>query len=147
MPAQLISLVGHWIKIPPDQRSWMGRHPETGQLCENRSLGVNCVVGARIWDRPMKFSVRLGPMTLRQFQQFQPGQPFHQQLHDWIAFYTRQQFFWEAAIVLKKEEAPKISLGQSGRLGYTTWLSSVPFTRDPDDYRLRGGALDPAENT
>lgn len=147
MPVEVISLVGHWIRIPADQQSWTGRHPKTGLQCENAMLGVNCVVGARIWDRPMKFGVRLGPMTFAQFQQFQSGQLFHRQLHDWIAFYTRQQFFWEAAIVLKKEEVPQIKLGQSGRLGYTTWLSSVPFKRDPDDYRLRGGALDPAENT
>lgn len=147
LPVEVISLVGHWIAIPPGQQSWMGRHPVTGQLCPNGQMGINCVVGSRIWDRPMKFGVRLGPMTFAQFTTFLPGGSSHRLLHDWIAFYTRQQFYWEAAIILKKEEVPQIKLGQSGRLGYTTWISSVPFAYDAENYKVRGGALDPADNT
>ena len=141
LPVEVISLVGHWITIPVDQRCRLGETRATGVL------GSTCVAGARIWDRPMKFGVRIGPMSLEQFTTFLPKGSSHQKIHDWIAFYTRQQFYWEAAIVLKKEDVPQIRLGHAGRLGYTTWISSVPFAYDPDNYKVRGGALDPADNT
>jgi predicted component of type VI protein secretion system len=31
---------------------------------------------------------------------------------------------------------PQISLGQAGLLGWTSWLKSIPFTRDADDVVL-----------
>ena len=37
---------------------------------------------------------------------------------------------------LKAAEVPEISLGQAGLLGWTSWLKSVPFTRDADDVVL-----------
>lgn len=139
--AEVISLTGHWVTIPEDQRCHLGRAPDLG------TLGRSCVVGSRIWDRRMKFTVKLGPMPISHFEDFIPGGASHQQLHDWIAYYTRREFYWEAAIVLKKEEVPKIGLGLNGRLGYTTWLSSSPFKHDPGDYHVRGGGLTPSENT
>ncbi|MEN3942418.1 type VI secretion system baseplate subunit TssG [Prosthecobacter sp. SYSU 5D2] len=139
--AEVLNLTGHWVTIPADQRCYLGRSRALG------TLGQSCVVGSVIWDRHMKFSVLLGPMSLSQFETFAPGGSSHQPLHDWIAFYTRREFYWEASILLKKEEVPKISLGQTGRLGYTTWLSSLPFKHDPGDYHIRGGGLTPAENS
>lgn len=139
--AKVVSLTGHWITIPSDQRCYLGKSPAFG------ALGTSCVVGSSIWDRRMKFTVWLGPMPLEQFEEFTPGRPHHRRLHDWIAFYTRQEFFWEAVILLKKDEVPKIRLGVTGRLGYTTWVSSLAFKHDPSDFHVRGGGLIPAENT
>ncbi|HEY1082326.1 MAG TPA: type VI secretion system baseplate subunit TssG [Prosthecobacter sp.] len=139
--AEVICLTGHWMKIPPSQLCRMGKSRELG------TLGKSCVIGSAVWDRSMKFQIRLGPMSLDQFEKFTPGSRSHQALHDWVAYYTRREFYWEATILLKKQEVPKISLGQSGRLGYTTWLSSVAFKQDPGDYRVRGGGLTPAENS
>lgn len=139
--AEVICLTGHWITIPEPQRCRLGESRALG------TIGQSCVVGSSIWDRSMKFSVKLGPMSLSQFETFVPGGASHRQLHDWIAYYTRREFYWEAAILLKKDEVPKINLGLAGRLGYTTWLSSVPFNNDPSDYHIRGGGLTTAENS
>ena len=78
---------------------------------------------------------------------FVPGGVCHARLHAWIAFYTRSELYWEAAIVLRKEDVPKTKLGSAGRLGYTTWLTSVPPARDADQFHVRGGGLTPADNT
>lgn len=144
-PAEVISLVGHWVAIPKDQQCRLGESPDTGRI------GSSCVVGSKIWDRRLKIFIRLGPMSLRQYESFLPGYMPAQmslfQLRDWVALHTRREFYWDAAIILKKEEVPKISLGRSGRLGYTCWLSSVQFSQDPEDYKIRGGSLNPSENT
>lgn len=140
-PAEVIPLTGHWIKIPEQYRCRLGESKETGQL------GWSCVIGSQSWDRMMKFTVHLGPMTLSQFETFLPENKCHRRLHDWVDFYTRREFFWRACICLKKDEVPKISLGRNGRLGYTSWLSSLPFRHDPCDYHVRGGGLTVSENS
>ena len=139
-PAGVEELAGHWLEIPPEQCCRLGENRATGQL------GTNCLVGSKVWDRQLKFSVRLGPLSFARFQTFLPGSQGHRELHDWIAFYTRREFFWEAAIVLKKEDVPAIQLGAAGRLGHTAWLTSAPRMDDAGDYKLRGGGLSDADN-
>lgn len=139
--AEVYSLTGHWLTIPEEQRCRIGESPQTGVL------GSTCVVGARIWDRNLKITVHLGPMSLEQFESFLPNGPNHRRLHDWMDFYTRRQFYWNAVFILKKEEVPKICLGRGGRLGYTSWLGSLPFENHPHDYQIRGGGLTPSENS
>lgn len=139
--AKVYSFCGHWVQIPPQERCLLGRKGYPG------GIGQTCVVGGRMWDQNLKFSVYLGPMSFEQFDTFMPGSPCHRRLHDCIDFYTRKQYFWKVVVLLKKEEVPKISLGRFGRLGYTSWLGSLPFQSDPDDYQIRGGGLTAAENS
>lgn len=134
-------LTGHWLPLPEDERCRLGYSRQTGVL------GSTCVIGARIWDRNLKFTVHLGPMSLLQFESFLPASSNHRRLHDWIDFYTRRQYYWNTIIILKKEEVPKICLGRSGRLGYTSWLGSLPFSNHPHDYQIRGGGLTSSENS
>jgi type VI secretion system protein ImpH len=135
------SFAGQWIDIPHEQRCRMGESRETGVL------GRSCVVGSKLWDRQMKCGLRLGPMTFAQYELFLPGGISHRRLHAWMAFYTRSELYWEASIVLRKEDVPKTKLGSAGRLGYTTWLTSVPPAKDADQFRVRGGGLTEADNT
>lgn len=135
------SFAGQWIEIPAEQCCRIGESRATGLL------GQSCIVGSKLWDRQMKCSLRFGPMSLAQFEMFVPGGICHARLHAWMAFYTRSELYWEASIVLRREEVPKTKLGSAGRLGYTTWLTSVPPARDADQFRVRGGGLSAADNT
>jgi type VI secretion system protein ImpH len=139
--AKIYSFTGHWISLPEHERCNLGVKSRPG------TLGRSCVVGARIWDQNLKFTVHLGPISLQQFSAFLPGASCHRRLHDWIDFYTSRQYYWKVVVLLKKEEVPKICLGRSGQLGYTSWLGSLPFTHDPGDYQVRGGGLTAAENS
>jgi len=140
-PAKIYSFTGHWINLPEQERCKLGDRNRPG------TLGRSCVVGTRMWDRNLKFTVHLGPISLQQFSAFLPGSACHRRLHDWIDFYTSKQYYWKAVILLKKEEVPKICLGRCGQLGYNSWLGSLPFTHDPGDYQVRGGGLTAAENS
>ena len=140
LPVTLHSLVGQWVDLPPEQHCRLGQSRHTGML------GRSCIVGSRVWDRQLKFTLRIGPMGYDRFQSFLPGGESHRLLHDWVAYYTRREFFWEAAIVLRKEEVPGIRLGSSGALGRTTWLRSQPMAQDADSYRVKGGGLTAADN-
>ncbi len=138
---EVFSFAGQWIDIPHAQQCRLGESRDTGLL------GTTCVVGSKLWDRRMKCSLRLGPMTAAQFELFLPGGLCHARLHAWMKFYTRSELYWEAAIVLRKEDVPKTKLGSTGRLGYTTWLVSGPPVKDADQFHIRGGGLTEADNT
>lgn len=140
-PAAVANFAGHWMDIPVGQQCRLGESPDTG------TLGRTCVAGRRVWDRQLKFQVTLGPMGFAQFRTFLKGGDGHASLHSWIDFYTRREFFWEAVIILRKEEIPQTRLGAAGQLGRTCWLLSGPPARDSRDYTIRGGGLTPADNS
>ncbi len=138
-PAEVLSFAGQWLDIPPEQRCSIGQ--------ANSALGRTAIAGRKLWDRQMKCQVRLGPMRLEEFELFLPGGVRHARLHAWIRLYTRETLYWEAAIVLRREEVPATRLGTTGRLGFTTWLVSGAPERDADQFRVRGGGLTPGDNT
>ena len=127
---ELIPFVGRWLKLPPDCCCRLGESPQTG------SLGSSAIVGARFWECQLNFRLKLGPMTLADFERLLPSGMAFERLHCWILNYTGQQFFWDVQLVLARQEVPQTSLGRFGRLGWTTWLKTQPFNQDADNLIL-----------
>lgn len=130
LPVRIRELVGHWLSLPPDQHWRLGESPETG------ALGVTTIVGARVWDRQSKFRVRIGPLGIRDYERLLPGNASLARVVAVVRNYTGDQLIWDLNPVLKQEEIPPIRLGKSGRLGWTTWLTSRPPARDGDELLL-----------
>jgi type VI secretion system protein ImpH len=130
MPTQIQTFMGQWLELPPTSICKIGDSPASG------SLGVTTIVGSRFWDCQLKFRIRLGPMSFSQLQRLLPIGKSFRQLRCWVMNYVAEEFFWDMQLVLKAAEVPEISLGQAGLLGWTSWLKSVPFTRDADDVVL-----------
>jgi type VI secretion system protein ImpH len=127
---QVQTFAGRWMDLPPDSICQLGDSPETG------SLGVNAILGSRFFECQLNFRVRLGPMKLADYERMLPGGAAFVRLKFWILNYCGEHFFWDAQLVLEAPEVPEIELGRAGRLGWTTWLKSQPFTRDADDLIL-----------
>ncbi len=140
-PVKIENCVGQWVHLPDDQTWKLGLDPATG------SLGKTCIVGAKIWDCQLKFRAILGPVSFSVFQTFLKGAQGHSRIHDSINFYVRQELYWEAVIVLRKEEIPATVLGSAGQLGHSCWVKSQAPTKDSTDYRIRGGGLTASENS
>ena len=51
---------------------------------EGATLGSGAVLGGRVWDRQHKFRIRLGPLTLEQYESFLPGGALLRKLVDWV---------------------------------------------------------------
>ena len=128
--AQIQTFRGHWLTLPPESVCRLGESPSSG------SLGVTTIVGARFWDCQLKFRVRLGPMKLADLRRMLPGGDSFKRLKAWVLNYISEEFFWDAQLVLKKEEVPATTLGGSSALGWTCWLKSVPMARDAEDLVL-----------
>ena len=130
IPTQIQTFMGHWLELPPKSICKLGDSPASGRL------GVTAIAGSRFWDCQLKFRIRLGPMNFSELQRLLPIGKSFRQLKCWVMNYVAEEFFWDMQLVLKAAEVPQISLGQAGLLGWTTWLKSIPFTRDADDVVL-----------
>ena len=119
--------VGFWLTLPPENRCRLGESPETG------SLGSTAVAGERMHEAQLKFRIRMGPMTLADMQRMLPRGVAFRRLKDWVRNYIGDEFFWDVQCVLLAREVPTTSLGQSGMLGWTTWLKSTPTEKDSED--------------
>jgi type VI secretion system protein ImpH len=95
-------------------------------------------VGRAVWDRQHRIRIRLGPLTLAQYEGFLPGARGLERLVASVLTYVGWEFRWDVRLCLRGAEVPRARLGSYGRLGWTTWLG--PWRRDEDAADL---VLDP----
>jgi type VI secretion system protein ImpH len=81
--------------------------------------------------------VRFGPLGIDDYRRLLPGGPSLIRLIAMIRNYLGDELEWDLNLILRKEETPRIKLGEQGQLGWTTWLTSRAPERDPQDLRLR----------
>jgi type VI secretion system protein ImpH len=130
LKTEIQTMVGRWLDLPADCVCKLGDSPETG------SLGLTAIVGSRFWDCQLTFRIRFGPMDLVDLERLLPVGDAFKRLRDWVRNYVGEEFFWDVQFVLRAAEVPSIALGQSGRLGWTTWLKTAPFKEDAADLIL-----------
>ncbi|CAN5807051.1 type VI secretion system baseplate subunit TssG [soil metagenome] len=147
VPAQMDEFVGRWADLPAGYRCRLGADPACSTL--GGAAGM-LALGARYWDRQGQFRIRLGPMTLQDYQRLLPrhrarlagGRSFRR-LEAWVLNYLGFELSWEVQLALKGSEVPRLRLGgkpsadpalETGcRLGWTTWLAGKAAPQDRDD--------------
>lgn len=122
--------IGQWISLPDEYRCRLGQSPDTA------TVGINAIVGSRVWDCQEKFRIILGPMSLKNYERMLPGGKSFARLKTWVRNYVGDALSWEVQLILKAGEVPAVRLGETGCLGWTTWLQSGPFERDTKDLIL-----------
>ena len=124
---------GQWLTLAAENQSCFAE----GGVGGNMQLGVDTVVGERVWDAQSKFRVKLGPLRYRQFQDFLPSGTAYRPLEHLTRLYVGQQFDFDVQLVLQAPEVPRcvltIDSTRCVRLGWDTWLHSRDFTRDVAD--------------
>lgn len=125
--------VGQWMFLVADAPSRMGSSP-TGQSLGNR-LGVDSVLGSRIWDNQNKFRICLGPVVWDRFQALNPLSEQLRKISDFVRRYVGAQFDFEIQVIVDRNSMKGMRLGEepSSRLGWNTWLGQWPFPFDADD--------------
>lgn len=126
------TFVGRWMNLPDGAGCELGKSPATS------TLGMTTLVGSRVWTCQLHFRLRMGPMTLVDYERLLPSGPSFCRLRDWVRHYSGEQYSWDAQLVLLKTEVPQSSLGRFGRLGWTVWLKTKPFEHDADNLNLSG---------
>lgn len=108
--------VGGWLRIPHGLRTRIGRKDGFAVLGEDATLG-----GAA-WQSQHRFEIVVGPLPFEQFLQFLPGSRAMRSLKDLVRLYTSDEWSWQVRLIVREDDAPGVSLGQVGRLGWTSWL-------------------------
>lgn len=136
VPVSVEQFVGGWQPLEESNRCRVGE--ESGA---SEQLGFGAVVGDEIWDQQCRVRLRLGPLTFDQYRNFLPGGDAWKELRAITRFFTRDEFDVEAQFVLRREDVPGCELaGEDAgapQLGWSTWVKSAPFHRDPDDTVLQ----------
>jgi type VI secretion system protein ImpH len=136
VPVEIEQFAGGWFKLDKETQCCFDDGNSFSQ-----QLGVGSVVGDEIWDQQSSVRVKLGPLTLTQYQDFLPNGTAYRPLHGLLGFFAGAEFDFEVQLILKRGEVPACELGAEGdampQLGWVTWMKSAPFSRDPGDTVLQ----------
>ncbi len=127
----ITEFIAHWMKIPETDRIQLGRDSLKG------CLGMDTVIGERVWQRQDKFRVSLGPLSLDQYEAFLPTGKSFKALIAVVRNYVGIEYLWEVNLILDKDEKPVTCLGKTGSLGWTSWLQSERQIGHVDDLLLQ----------
>ncbi|UWQ60744.1 type VI secretion system baseplate subunit TssG (plasmid) [Leisingera caerulea] len=119
VPVSLEEFVGSWLELEPDDRWGLGYG----------GLGHSTSIGNKVWSRTAKFRIRIGPLTLKDYERLLPGGEALKRLRAIVRSYAGDVLDWDVNLVLAGDEVPRASLGGTTRLGHTSWIRSRP---DPD---------------
>jgi type VI secretion system protein ImpH len=131
VPAQIREFISHWMRIPARDRV------QLGEASMNGCLGIDTVIGERVWQRQDKFRVSLGPLSLDEYEAFLPAGKSFKALVALVRNYVGIEYLWEVNLILKKDEKPVTCLGKSGSLGWTSWLQTEQQIDHVDDLLLQ----------
>jgi type VI secretion system protein ImpH len=135
LPVEVQQFHGRWLRLEADNQTHLGE--------ANAALGLDAVVGERVWDVQGMIRLRLGPLRRYQFDAFLPDRsPIRQRkafflLCHLARLYVGPELDFDVQLILRAEDVPMCQLADDGglgpRLGWNTWLGSQPRTRDADD--------------
>ena len=119
--------IGSWLELEPGDRWQMG-----GMA----TLGRTTSIGERVWTRSAKFRLRIGPLSYEEYQRLLPGSGSLARLRSIVRNYAGDALDWDVNLVLRADEVPKAKLGETMRLGQTSWIGEKTTKQDADELYL-----------
>jgi type VI secretion system protein ImpH len=136
LPLRIEQFAGHWMALPEEVQSRIGR------LADGNRLGSSLVLGRKVWDCQNKFRIVIGPVGMEDYRRFMPGGDSLRRLLAWVRSYCGLALDWEVRVILNKDEMPPLRLGGPTRIGWSTWLASAPPAQDPDQMRISRSSIE-----
>ena len=128
IPVEVEQFHGQWLQLDPSDQS------QLSSTCTNCRLGVNLVIGERVWDVEGKIRIRVGPLSYEQFVEFLPyrGATSRSKAFFLLSHLTRlyigPTLAFDVQLLLRGESVPDSILSDPKapglRLGWNTWLRS-----------------------
>ena len=113
LPVAVEPFVGHWMDL---------RERDGLRLGSRGQLGRDAVLGRRVWDRQHKFRLQLGPLSLSDYADLLPQARGLALLAAAVRNYAGLEYDWDLRLLLRADSVPRLALGGSQRLGYSSWL-------------------------
>lgn len=136
------------VEVEPFRGQWLPM-AEGSQMCFGTvgTLGVDAVVGERVWDLQSKFRVRLGPLTYPQFLDLLPD-PAPEKARKTMFLvaqltrtYVGAEYDFDVQLVLRADAVPEVEMTDAGvgpRLGWNMWTISEQPPAAVDDAVFEG---------
>jgi type VI secretion system protein ImpH len=135
MSVSVLQCQGQWLSLEPDDRAFMPSPSLPGGM--NNQLGVNLVVGERVWDVQSKFRLRLGPLNWRQFRSLMPNGRALRPLVEMTRLYAGPTLDFDVQPLLRSEEVPACRLShdleEGPYLGWNAWMPPETMPSRPVD--------------
>ena len=128
---EVIQFVGCWLDLEPDDRWQMGAPAQ---------LGRTASIGDRVWTRSAKFRLRIGPLNYDEYQRLLPSTGSLDRLRAIVRNYAGDALDWDVNLVLRAEDVPEPKLGETVRLGQTSWVGNEKRKKDADELYLEPNA-------
>lgn len=107
----------------------LGERPRLGSA----RLGMDAVIGERIYDESGKFRLEIGPVGLDAFRDLLPGRATASRVAALVRLYSSDMLDYDVDLLLRSPEAPPLVLGdtESARLGRNAYLGTpqTPLVR------------------
>lgn len=135
LPFRLKEYLGAWMRLAGHDWSRLG------SARRGSSLGVDVVLGESIWTCQNRFRLICGPIGFGEFKRMLPGRDSLARVSALVRNYLGDEFDWDLNLILVAADVPTLRLGESGELGWTTWLGEKQTTTDADDVVIHPFAL------
>ena len=112
---EIEQFIGMRLVFDPADRTRLG-----GAHC---TLGGDALLGASVYSVEDKFRVKIAARDLGEFERFLPDGDRCEPLADAVFFHLGEQFEWDVELALPVGAVQPVRLGQSGRLGWTSWMA------------------------
>lgn len=129
-PVQVQCFIGSWLDLGEQD------HTRLSGAGDPARLGGGALLGRRVWSRQHKFRLVFGPLSLVEYEHLLPGGSSFHKLVPLVRNYAGDVLAWDVQFVLRRKDVPDTRLGQSGRLGWTTWLKPRRSLQDAADLVL-----------
>jgi type VI secretion system protein ImpH len=129
MKATVEEFMGSWVDLPESERWHLDGGPH------GMRLGISTNMGARAWNRQVKFRITLGPLQRKQFQSMLPEGEALPALKALVRNYVGDSLDWDLRLILDERTDQPFRLGGT-RLGWDAWLGRCPDGKGRQDLIL-----------
>ena len=135
-PVEVEQFAGGWYPLDKPTQSVL-----EGGESESEQLGRGAVVGDEVWDQTARVRIRIGPLSLAQYQDFLPAGSAFEPLKVLTRLFSNEEFDFEIQLVLDRKEVPRFELGAEGetapQLGWVTWVKTPEMKTDASETILQ----------
>ena len=126
VPVEIEQFAGGWFKLDRETQCCF----EDG-ISISEQLGVGAMVGDEIWDQQSRVRVKLGPLTLAQYQDFLPNGTAYEPLCGLLGFFAGAEFDFEVQLILQAGRSSHLRAGSrrgrraAARLGHLDEIRAI----------------------
>jgi type VI secretion system protein ImpH len=118
LPIRIVPFHGGWFDLDASEVTRIGQ--------ANNALGVNMVLGARVWDQQSGFTVEVDFTDMAQFREFLPVGIAYKRLMALVRFYVGAEYEISLKLRFLPPEVPArgLSAKDGMMLGWTSWIGT-----------------------